>query len=208
MRGRSSPKRKVRTPKQDRGLQTRNKILNTAIRLFGKRGYHKTNSKEIARVAGVATGSFYTYFKDKRSLFLEVVRRFNEQGIEKVLSSVSVDDFSDLVGRDTVYKLIKLDLAVHDQSPDFHRELEGMKYSDRDVEKIHYEEEELVLRNLTALFASMQDKLRVTDIEAAAMVVRSAVEAVVHSIKIFTPRIEEERLIRELADMISSYLFK
>ena len=208
MRGRSTPRRKVRIPKQDRGVQTRNKILNAAMRLFRKKGFHKTNSKEIARVAGVATGSFYTYFKDKRSLFLEVVRRFNEEGIEKVLSSVTVDDFSDMAGRDTLYKLIKLDLSIHDQSPDFHRELEGMKYSDRDVEKIHYEEEDLVIRNLTVLFESMKDKLRVTDIEAAAMVIRSAVEAVVHSIKIFTPRIEEERLIRELADMISSYLLK
>jgi AcrR family transcriptional regulator len=51
--------------------------------LFSQKGYHHTNSKEITAAAGVATGSFYAYFKDKREIFIESLKvyqaKFNEQ---------------------------------------------------------------------------------------------------------------------------------
>ncbi len=67
---------KVRTPKQHRGIQTKNRIMKAAFQLFAKKGIHGTNSKEIVEKAGVSIGSFYSYFKDKKTLLLEMLEDY------------------------------------------------------------------------------------------------------------------------------------
>ncbi len=44
--------------KQDK----RQKIINTAVKLFVKDGIHQTSIQTLAKKAGVSTGSVYTYF--------------------------------------------------------------------------------------------------------------------------------------------------
>lgn len=48
-----------------RVAKRRSQILGAAIELFGKRGYHATTIRDIARLAGVSTGLVYQYFGDK-----------------------------------------------------------------------------------------------------------------------------------------------
>lgn len=55
--------------------QTRQKILDTAARIFGKYGFKKTSVDEIAKSAHKAKGSIYYYFSSKEALFREVVSR-------------------------------------------------------------------------------------------------------------------------------------
>jgi AcrR family transcriptional regulator len=51
-----------------RGEQTRQLILETALRLFRERGYAETTMREIAKEAGVAVGNAYYYFDSKEHL--------------------------------------------------------------------------------------------------------------------------------------------
>ncbi|HWJ82311.1 MAG TPA: helix-turn-helix domain-containing protein [Nocardioides sp.] len=65
-------------PAQRRRLhpdERRELILETASRLFEVRPYADVSTVEIAREAGIARGLLNHYFKDKRGLYLEVVRR-------------------------------------------------------------------------------------------------------------------------------------
>ncbi|MCR4428718.1 MAG: TetR/AcrR family transcriptional regulator [Caldiserica bacterium] len=48
---------------------TREKILQTAIKVFSQKGFHETRMEEIAQKASVAKGTIYLYFKTKRELF-------------------------------------------------------------------------------------------------------------------------------------------
>ncbi len=50
-------------------------ILSAAIRLFARYGYHGVSLETIAKRAGIAKGSIYSYFDSKRHLFLTVCRR-------------------------------------------------------------------------------------------------------------------------------------
>jgi AcrR family transcriptional regulator len=58
---------------REAGMEER--ILDSAFSVFGERGYQATTLKEIALGAGISSGSVYTYFSDKESLFKAAVNR-------------------------------------------------------------------------------------------------------------------------------------
>lgn len=61
---------KTRVPIQKRSIEKKQKILDAGFELFCKKGYYKTNTIEIAKHAGVSTGAVYSYFKDKREIYI------------------------------------------------------------------------------------------------------------------------------------------
>src|SRR5215472_15244370 len=55
--------------------ERRAQILAHARDVFAKRGYHAAKIDDIVSAAGVARGTFYLYFEDKRAIFEEIVDR-------------------------------------------------------------------------------------------------------------------------------------
>jgi AcrR family transcriptional regulator len=53
------------------------RLLTAAEELFGERSYHRTTIADICARAGMATGSFYSYFGSKAEIFAAVVRAIN-----------------------------------------------------------------------------------------------------------------------------------
>jgi AcrR family transcriptional regulator len=51
----------------------RTHILEQAAILFGNKGYHNTSITDIVAASGVARGTFYLYFANKRKIFDELV---------------------------------------------------------------------------------------------------------------------------------------
>lgn len=51
---------------------TRSKILQAALRLFAKRGYDGTTTKDLAKSAGVAEGTLFRHFSNKKAILVEV----------------------------------------------------------------------------------------------------------------------------------------
>ncbi|WP_430384357.1 TetR/AcrR family transcriptional regulator [Archangium violaceum] len=60
-------------PATPRGQRTRQKLLVAAQTVFGEKGYEHASIADITREAEVALGTFYVYFPDKQSIFVEVV---------------------------------------------------------------------------------------------------------------------------------------
>ena len=55
---------------------TRDKILESARRLFNKRGFSEVSIDEVMENAGLTRGGFYWHFGHKDELYAEAVRRF------------------------------------------------------------------------------------------------------------------------------------
>jgi len=53
------------------------RLLTAAEELFGQRSYHRTTVADICARAGMATGSFYSYYGSKAEIFAAVVRAIN-----------------------------------------------------------------------------------------------------------------------------------
>jgi AcrR family transcriptional regulator len=56
----------------------RTQILDAAIAVFSEKGFHRATIKEIARVAGIADGTIYTYFASKDEILIAVLDWLNE----------------------------------------------------------------------------------------------------------------------------------
>jgi AcrR family transcriptional regulator len=60
-------------PVTARGQATRRRLLDAAEEVFGSRGFERASIVDVTRGAGVAQGTFYVYFPDKRAIFTELV---------------------------------------------------------------------------------------------------------------------------------------
>lgn len=55
---------------------TRERILDSAMNIFSRKGYHDTKLDEIANEGSTSKGSIYLYFPNKEKLFLALVDQF------------------------------------------------------------------------------------------------------------------------------------
>ena len=62
--------------------------MDAARRIFAERGYHETTVEDITRASGVAKGTFYLYFQEKREIFLAIIRELLDT-IKAIGASVS-----------------------------------------------------------------------------------------------------------------------
>src|SRR5436190_6225988 len=69
--GRAAGGRGTRAARRD---ERRAAILGAALEEFAARGFAATRLDDVARRAGVAKGTIYLHFRDKESLFQELVR--------------------------------------------------------------------------------------------------------------------------------------
>ncbi len=78
-----------KVPKTERGRRTRNKLLEAAEIEFGEKGFHEAGISGITYRAGVALGTFYTYFESKEQIFRALVRYMTRRTREWISQRVS-----------------------------------------------------------------------------------------------------------------------
>ncbi|QDT95822.1 TetR/AcrR family transcriptional regulator [Gimesia aquarii] len=69
----------MRTLKQPRAIETRDRILHEAAQLFALKGFHDTKVGEIIKAAEVTSGAFFHHFHGKEELGFAVIDRHMEQ---------------------------------------------------------------------------------------------------------------------------------
>lgn len=60
----------------------KNQILETAVELFHDKGTKSINIQELTRRAGIAQGSFYSFWKDKDALVMDVMLYRSRQKLD------------------------------------------------------------------------------------------------------------------------------
>ena len=58
--------------REEQRALTRARVLEAAVRVFARRGFHGASVQEIAREAGASTGAIYSNFAGKEDLYLAV----------------------------------------------------------------------------------------------------------------------------------------
>jgi len=58
--------------------------------LFSRKGFKKTNIKEIAELAGIGIGTFYNYYTSKEQLFIEIYKQENAKLKNRLIESIDL----------------------------------------------------------------------------------------------------------------------
>lgn len=72
--GRAGKPRRPAASRAERAAERRQAIVAAALEEFIARGFTATRLDDVARRAGVAKGTIYLHFKDKESMFEELIR--------------------------------------------------------------------------------------------------------------------------------------
>ena len=86
--------------RQARSRETYEKILEAAAGLFGERGFHATQTPDIAARAGISVGGLYRHFRDKRQIFIELIHTALERN--RIVQSALVAAWEENIARGNV----------------------------------------------------------------------------------------------------------
>jgi AcrR family transcriptional regulator len=197
---------KARIPIQKRGIETKAKLVETAKVLFIEKGYYKTHGPEIAARAGLATGTFYSYFKDKKDVLLELIRQFYRQAIDRALSTLDMNTLISDNGREIIHEIIQALYAFHTEQQDFHRAIYPLMFMDKDVMELIRQEDKRVV-DIIASYFKINNLICVTDVKTAAELTFRTSDEIIHRLLFWGTQSNRERLIEELEKMLFKYLF-
>lgn len=194
-------------PKQTRSKETREKIIETGQKLFCELGYHATSSKKIAQAAGIATGTFYNHFKDKKALLLEIHKRHVEKVHGELARFFEQGSFNDSGDLSTMQRLVELIYRTHELGPRLHREIHHLSHVDSEFAKISHNERKASHKRISEVLNPYLANMRISDFEAATTVISLTMEAVIHSVIMDKMPVSKKRILNALADMMYCYLF-
>jgi len=80
-------------------IQTKEKLLKATKELLKTKGFSTINVSDITKEAGVAKGSFYTYFKRKEDVILEI----GKDAFSKIMQDVAKMENVDIIQKLTFY---------------------------------------------------------------------------------------------------------
>ena len=121
-------------PRTERGRKTLRRLLEAAAAEFGERGFHEAAITGITRRAGVALGTFYTYFESKEEVFRALVREMSRATRAHVAEAVkSAPDrlAAERIGLEAFITFVR-------QHPELYRIIEEAQFVAHDVYREHY----------------------------------------------------------------------
>jgi TetR/AcrR family fatty acid metabolism transcriptional regulator len=91
-----------------RAADKRVRILDAAVRVFAKKGFHATRVSEVAKAAGVADGTIYLYFKSKDELLVSLF----EDRVERLLAFLEAELPRATSASEKLRRIIELQLGL------------------------------------------------------------------------------------------------
>lgn len=85
------------TNRQLQAINTKNKIYKAAIDLLETIGFDNIRIEDICKQAGVSVGSFYTYFKSKHHILVEIFNKADDYFRDEVAKSLEDKPIFDTV---------------------------------------------------------------------------------------------------------------
>lgn len=73
--------------------EKREKIIKTLIKYFAEKPYSKVDIEDIAKECGIAKGSMYQYFENKKDMYFYAIKVATERSLE-VLKNVNFENIS------------------------------------------------------------------------------------------------------------------
>ena len=121
-------------PRTERGRKTLRRLIEAAAAEFGERGFHEAAITGITRRAGVALGTFYTYFESKEEVFRALVLDMSRTTRAHVAEAVK--GAPDRLAAERIG--LEAFIAFTRKHPELYRIIEEAQFVAHDVYREHY----------------------------------------------------------------------
>ena len=122
-------------PRTERGRRTLRKLLDASAIEFGEKGFHEASVSSITRRAGVALGTFYTYFDSKDALFQALVKDMSDN----VKSSARAALRDDMSAFEIERAALHAFLEFAREHKEIYRIIDEAEFVDADSYRAHYQ---------------------------------------------------------------------
>ena len=170
----------TRVPTQKRSIEKRNKIIEKGFELMCNKGYHKTNTLEIAEYADVSTGIIYQYFNDKKEIFIEGVKNYSDSIMFPLLEIIDNEDIKINNLESILTQLIDKFISVHTVSKKAHEEMMAMSHLDEDIAQIFHDRELQMSNKIVSVLK--YNKFNINNIDEKVHIVIGVVDNLCHEI--------------------------
>jgi AcrR family transcriptional regulator len=181
-------RRPLTTPRksasQERSRMTVDALVEATARLLVKEGFDGVSTNKIAEAAGVSIGSLYQYYPGKEALVAAVVDRHQDQVARKVRQAVP--DIMSLPLEAAMRAIVTLGVEAHRVDPKLHRILSEQIPRTGRLKNVEAQSRGnfAVIR---AYLEAHRDEIRAVDLDFAAFLVVTTVEALTHSAVLHQP---------------------
>ncbi len=175
---RKPPTKPRKQAAQERSRATVDALIEATARILIKEGFDKASTNRIAEKAGVSVGSLYQYYPSKEALVAAVIDRHNQDLMKVVRGAFA--EVAALPVEPAVRRLVAVAIEAHRIDPRLHRVLAEQIPRTGRLENV-----EAFNREAHALFKAYlirhSDELRAVDLELAAFMCVTSIEALAHT---------------------------
>lgn len=142
---------------------TRNRILETSLKLFSQKGYLGATTKEIAKEAGIAEITLFRHFPSKEELFETVITEYSFlpalKGILKEIADMEYSEALSLIAKRFLETLSSRKDLIQIMHSEMHR------YPDK-IHIIHNSIVDDVIKTLASYFEKLKAKGLLTEFDS------------------------------------------
>jgi AcrR family transcriptional regulator len=198
-----------KTASQERSRSTVDALIEATARILLKEGYDRASTNRIAEVAGVSIGSLYQYFPSKEALVAAVIER-HAQELSRVTRDALIKTAASPI-EVAAREFVSVAIEAHRVNPRLHAVLSEQIPRVGRLENIEANVREgyaLVRGYLEA----HRDEIDVADLDLAAFVCVTVVEALTHAAVLRRPDIladdKARRFVDDATRLLIGYLRK
>ena len=169
----------LRNPKQKRAIDKKEKIIDAGFDLICKKGYHYTNTKEIAQIANVSTGIVYQYFKDKHDIFIAGIEKYANHIFFPMLNINNIT-FNKKDLPNIINKIVNDFILNHKLSANAHSEIMSLVHSDESVAYFYHKREMDLTNELTTLF--IKNKIKTNNLKEKVHIIIGLIDNLCHEL--------------------------
>jgi AcrR family transcriptional regulator len=199
----TNPRKKA---SQDRSRATVCALVEATARILVREGFDKASTNRIAAMAGVSVGSLYQYFPSKEALVAAVIER-HQQEIMQLVRGELAQAANQRIAQG-VRTLVTMAVEAHRIDPKLHRVLAEQIPRVGRLEKVEtFNRENYAF--FRAYLESHREEIRATDLELAAFVCVTSIEALTHTAVLHHEIVSDEAteaLIDEATRLVVGYL--
>lgn len=170
----------IREPVQKRSIEKKEKIIEAGFELICNKGYHNTNTAEIAKAAGVSTGIVYQYFKDKHNILIEGIKKYSMHIFYPMLYTtenivITQENIENII-KEMIHKFIE----NHKLSQVAHEEITAMTHSDNEIANFFAEHEMYMTKKISDTL--IKNNFRIENINEKVHIAINIIDNICHEV--------------------------